>query len=81
MRRVMRKCGKLAEELGLARFGDGGWVAGDECEADRPVSRTMAEWTARDLYWRLILALTPRERERWHAIWLLVQGWTASGTA
>ena len=34
-----------------------------------------------DLHWRLILALTPRERERWHAIWLLAQGWTASGTA
>ena len=30
---------------------------------------------------RLILASTPRERERWHAIWLLAQGWTASGAA
>ena len=27
---------------------------------------------------RLILAATPREREGWHAIWLLAQGWTAS---
>ena len=36
---------------------------------------------ARDLRRRLILAPTPRERERWHAIWLLAQGWTASGTA
>ena len=36
---------------------------------------------ARDLQRRLILAPTPRERERWHAIWLLAQGWTASGTA
>ena len=29
---------------------------------------------------RLILAPTPRERERerWHTIWLLAQGWTAS---
>ena len=30
---------------------------------------------------RLILAPTPRERERWHAIWLLAQGWTASAIA
>ena len=30
---------------------------------------------------RLILATTPRERERWHAIWLLAQGWTASAIA
>ena len=28
---------------------------------------------------RLILAPTPRER--WHAIWLLAQGWTASAIA
>ena len=35
----------------------------------------------RDLHRGLILAPTPRERERRHAIWLLAQGWTASGTA
>ena len=23
-------------------------------------------------------APTPRERERWHAVWLLAQGWTAA---
>ena len=22
---------------------------------------------------------TPRERERWHAVWLLTQGWTPAG--
>ena len=27
---------------------------------------------------RMYRALTPRERERWHAIWLLGQGWTAT---
>ena len=27
---------------------------------------------------RMYRASTPRERERWHAIWLLVQGWTAA---
>ena len=36
---------------------------------------------ARDLHRRLILAPTPRERERWHAIWLLALGWTASAIA
>ena len=28
-----------------------------------------------------ILAPTPRERERWYAVWLLAQGWTAAATA
>ena len=27
---------------------------------------------------RMYRAPTPRERERWHAMWLLVQGWTAT---
>jgi len=26
---------------------------------------------------RMYRASTPRERERWHALWLLAQGWTA----
>ena len=26
-------------------------------------------------------APTPRERERWHALWLLAQGWTAVAVA
>ena len=25
---------------------------------------------------RMYRAPTPRERERWHALWLLAQGWT-----
>ena len=36
---------------------------------------------ARDLRRRLILSPKPRERERWHAVWLLSQGWTASAAA
>ena len=28
---------------------------------------------------RMYRAPTPRERERWHAVWLLTQGWTAAG--
>ena len=49
----------------------------------RQIERFLEQWRmdARDLHRRLILAPTPRERERWHAIWLLAQGWTASGTA
>jgi hypothetical protein len=26
----------------------------------------------------LYSAPTPRERERWHAVWLLAQGWSAA---
>ncbi len=49
----------------------------------REIDRFLQQWhmDARDLHRRLILAPTPRERERWHAIWLLAQGWTASATA
>ena len=49
----------------------------------RQIDRFLEQWQmdARDLHRRLILAPAPRERERWHAIWLLAQGWTASGTA
>ena len=49
----------------------------------REIDRFLEQWQmdARDLHRRLILAPAPRERERWHASWLLAQGWTASGTA
>ena len=30
-----------------------------------------------DVRERMYRAPTPRERERWHALWLLAQGWTA----
>ena len=30
---------------------------------------------------RMYRAPTSRERERWHAIWLLSQGWTATAVA
>ena len=30
---------------------------------------------------RLYRAPTPRERERWHALWLLAQGWSAKQVA
>ena len=49
----------------------------------REIDRFLEQWQmdARDLHRRLILSPTSRERERWHAIWLLAQGWTASGAA
>ena len=41
----------------------------------REIDRFLEQWemNAKDLHGRLILAPTPRERERWHAIWLLAR--------
>ena len=36
---------------------------------------------ARQVRDRMYRAPTPRERERWHALWLLAQGWSASKVA
>ena len=49
----------------------------------REIDRFLQQWQmdARDLRQRMILAPTPRERERWYALLLLAQGWTALGTA
>ena len=49
----------------------------------REIDRFLEQWQMgiRDLHRRTILSPTPRERERWQAIWLLAQGWTASATA
>ena len=49
----------------------------------RDIDRFLQQWEmdARDLHRRMILAPTARERERWHALWLLAQGWTASASA
>ena len=49
----------------------------------REMDRLLEQWemNARNLHRRMIPAPTPRERERWHALWLLAQGWTASATA
>ena len=30
---------------------------------------------------RMYRTPTPRERERWHAVWLLARGWTAAAAA
>ncbi len=49
----------------------------------REIDRFLEQWemSTRYLHRRIILAPTPREPERWHAVWLLAQGWTASLTA
>ena len=41
----------------------------------REIDRFPEQWQmgVKDLRRRMILAPTPRERERWHAIWLLAQ--------
>ncbi len=50
----------------------------------------MSEMSAALVRWQMDLAgvrermyrsPTPRERERWHALWLLAQGWPASKVA
>ena len=49
----------------------------------REIERSLERWElgVKDLQRRMILAPTPRERERWYAMLLLAQGWTAAGTA
>ena len=47
------------------------------------IDRFLEQWQmdVPGVHRRMILVPTPRERERWHAIWLLTQGWTAAATA
>ena len=47
----------------------------------REIDRSLEQWEigVKDVHRRLILAPTPRER--WYAVWLLAQGWTASAVA
>ena len=49
----------------------------------REMQGFLEQWQldAGDLRRRMYWAPTPRERERWHALWLLVQGWTAVAVA
>ena len=49
----------------------------------REIDQLLEQWemSVRDLHRRMILGPTPRDRERWYAILLLAQGWTASSTA
>ena len=47
------------------------------------MARLLEQWQmgASDLRRRMYRDPTPRERERWHALWLLSQGWTAAAVA
>ena len=49
----------------------------------RDIDRCLEQWRVgvKDLQRRMIMAPTPRERERWYAILLLAQGSTAVATA
>ena len=49
----------------------------------RDMDGYLEQWqmNAQDLRRQMILSPTPRERERWYALLLLAQGWTASATA
>ncbi len=44
---------------------------------------TLGHWqlTVKAVRERMYSAATPRERERWHAIWLLARGWSAAQVA
>ena len=49
----------------------------------REIDGSLEQWHmgVKDLRRRMILAPTPRERERWYTMLLLAQGWTAAATA
>ncbi len=44
----------------------------------RGIERLLEQWEmgVKDVHRGVILSPTPRERERWHSVWLLAQGWT-----
>ena len=49
----------------------------------RDIGQSLEQWQmgAKDLRRRMILGPTSRERERWYAVCLLAQGWTAVAAA
>ena len=49
----------------------------------REIARFLEQWQmeVKDSRRPIILAPTPRERERWYAILLLAHGWTSSAKA
>ena len=49
----------------------------------RDIGWSLEQWQmgAKDLQRRMILAPIQRERERWYAMLMLAQGWTAAATA
>ncbi len=49
--------------------------------ADIASMLTRWELDVRQVRDRMYRAPTPRERERWHALWLVAQGWSANKVA
>ena len=49
--------------------------------ADIAVALTRWGLDVRQVREQMYRAPTPRERERWHALWLAAQGWTAAKVA
>ncbi len=49
--------------------------------ADSAAALTRWELDVRHVRERMYRAPTPRERERWHALWLVAQGWAANRVA
>ena len=49
----------------------------------KDMARLLERWQldVGDLRERMYRAPTPRERERWHGLWLLVQGWSVTQVA
>ena len=47
------------------------------------IASMLERWAVelREVRERMYRALTPRERERWHALWLLGRGWSANQVA
>lgn len=47
------------------------------------IQAALARWdvTPQQVRERVYQAPTPRERERWHAVWLVLQGWAAAAVA
>ncbi len=47
------------------------------------MNEMLARWKLdeRQVRDRMYRAPTPRERERWHAVWLVARGWTAARVA
>ena len=52
-------------------------------ELDVDVVKLLEQWQMdqREVRRRMYRAPTARERERWHGLWLLAQGWTATQVA
>jgi len=48
---------------------------------ERAAVLTRWQLDARQVRDRMYRAPTPRERERWHALWLVAQGWSANKVA